>query len=134
MYSNTKSKFKTLLCKFGQETVWSNAMFCMSRRLSHLSPKMFLTDPLWLPQLCQQFLFIIVLTHPPSSFASPHLDFPILLISRHSNSNSNSFASPHLDLPILLISRPSKSNSNSFASFSYPPFHSNSIFSSHPVF
>ena len=37
-------------------------------------------------------------------FASPHLDFPISLISNPFNSNSNYFASPHLDFPISLIS------------------------------
>ena len=34
-----------------------------------------------------------------NSFASPHLDFPILSISHPLNSNSNFFASPHLDFP-----------------------------------
>ncbi len=44
-------------------------------------------------------------------FASPHLDFGILMISNSSNSNSNYFASPHLDFPILNISNPLNPNS-----------------------
>ncbi len=35
-------------------------------------------------------------------FCLQYLDFPILLISRRLNSNSNSFASPHLDFPHIV--------------------------------